>query len=949
MYVGPVPVWHPPTPTRIVPRDPLSFARSAVNRTAFRAVAAALITAMTAATAAAQDSATPPQVPTVAPGNLPPTTAAAAPVVPPYHVGRLAYDSHCMTIDGHDLVLFSGAFHYFRCPRPLWADRFRTLKSAGFNALETYVAWNYHERQPPTGPDDASKIDLSELHDWLEMATQQFGFQVILRPGPYICAEWDGGGYPQWLLTRRPAGYQPKAWLRSDEPSYLAWCKHWYDAVAKVAGPYQVTRQPAGHAGIVLWQIENEYDYSGVPLAAKKAQLDFLAHVSRDAGIDVPLMTCVTNNPAFLADPYLRANVVATVNSYPSFNMKGFANALDFCRRGQPEKFRMVTELQGGWFAQVGGKLSDQQGHNAAQINQITLLAYEKGFTVTNYYMAFGGTNFGDWASQGLLTTYDYNAPVREPGGTTDRYQAVRAIGQFVADHGPGLARSTAADPATVEAKVADPAVHVAVRRGSDGDYVFVRTERRNETHKGPLGVTLRGDHPRQIESTYDLGDFGAKVLFVPPAGEPVWYPKPQPEPKRPTDLPAEVTITDAKRTIDPGPTVWHPFDPEKPEQAAGIFDRQFVFYRAVVPSAAAALGADQKLGLSFDLPGKDAAVVTVEGHRVKPDGYGTYPVAGQTHAGSLSAVMLYENAGRPNFGDGLEQPSGLLHGRVTAMTDAPAPLSGWREHKLEAGHNGVAETAPDVDDGTWPAADVSGDAGDLQPRESAVYRATVTLTDAQAAQGRTLVLGSVDDGGAVYVNGQLATEPHDWSTPVRVDAGKLLHAGRNVVAVIVHNRENTGGLCRGATLAPTGKAMPVEWTLSQDGQGSLNHWYESSTDDSAWQSVKLADAPPADAPGTLLTWTRLRFELPTPNPHAWVPWRVTLDAGGNGFVYVNGHPLGRWWEAGPQHDFYLPECWLNFGPGQANVVTLALRPTDNAAVVRSAVVRPYAEQAEVR
>ena len=875
---------------------------------------------------------------------------AVAQDVPPYHVGRLAYDEHCMTVDGHDLTLFSGAFHYFRCPKPLWADRFRTLKAAGFNCLETYAAWNWHEQTPPGGPDDMSKLDMTDLQDWLEMATQEFGFYVVLRPGPYICAEWDGGGYPPWLLPLRPKDYAGRMWLRSDDPVYLAWCKHWYAAVAKVAVPYQVTHRPAGQAGILLWQLENEYDYAAQPIAVKVNQVRFLAHASRDLGVDVPLITCVTNDRHFLADPYLRANVVATVNSYPGFDMNAFQGELRKPARIQPEKFRMVTELQGGWFAQVGGKLSDQQGYDASEINQITLLAYEYGFGVTNYYMGFGGTNFGGWAAQGLITSYDYDAPVREPGGTTARYQAVRAIGKFVRDHGTPMARS---EPLVIKVnQKTDDDVHVAVRRAADGDYVFVRTEQRGTTRHGTFDLRTQFATPeRSFKATYDLGSFGSKILFVPAAGgDPVWYPKPQAEPRRPTDLPAAVPITDARRQLDTGPTVFHPFDPAQTEAQAGIFNRDPVFYRAVLPSAATYLDANQKVGLSFDLPGQDTAVVAVEGKRVKPDAYGTYPVAGQTHEGSLTADILYDNAGRPNFGGGLEQPSGLLHARASATSEPPSPLGGWREHHLEAGHKPGAETASDFDDGTWPAADVSADAGDLAPNESAVYRATVTLTDAQAAEGRTLTLGSVDDEGQVFVNGQPAAESHDWATPVHVDVTKLLHAGRNVVAVVVHNRDGTGGLCKGATLAPAGKPVAVQWTISQDGQGSLNHWYEPSLDDSGWKRVKLAE-PPADPPGTLLAWTRLRFEMPAPKPPVWVPWRLTLDAGGNGFVYLNGHALGRWWEAGPQHDFYLPECWLNTGPGQPNVFTVALHPTADTATaaVRSATVQPYAEQAEIR
>ena len=121
---------------------------------------------------------------------------------------RIKYDQQCFTINGKDTFVFSGAFHYFRCPKDLWAERFTKMKAAGLNTVETYVAWNWNEPLPPANPDDFSKVNLSDLNDWLEMAIDQFGFNVIIRPGPYICAEWDGGGYPQWLITKKPKDFK---------------------------------------------------------------------------------------------------------------------------------------------------------------------------------------------------------------------------------------------------------------------------------------------------------------------------------------------------------------------------------------------------------------------------------------------------------------------------------------------------------------------------------------------------------------------------------------------------------------------------------------------------------------------------------------------------------------------------------------------------------------------
>ena len=104
-----------------------------------------------------------------------------------------------------------------------------------------------------------------------------------------------------------------------------------------------------------------------------------------------------------------------------------------------------------------------------------------------------------------------------------------------------------------------------------------------------------------------------------------------------------------------------------------------------------------------------------------------------------------------------------------------------------------------------------------------------------------------------------------------------------------------------------------------------------------------------AKAAGAMLNWYRMNFTLPAPQAGVWVPWHVRLFASGNGFLYLNGHGLGRYWEAGPQHDFFLPDCWLNTGPGQKNILTLNLRPTDKGAAIQSAVVEPYSQFAEKR
>jgi len=98
--------------------------------------------------------------------------------------------------------------------------------------VETYIPWNRHEKIKPENLNDFSNIDLSEFHKWLKMA-EDFGFYVIVRPGPFICAEYDRGGYPGWLTTLRPEKPKRWMWLRSDDPVYLEWSDHWMKAFCK--------------------------------------------------------------------------------------------------------------------------------------------------------------------------------------------------------------------------------------------------------------------------------------------------------------------------------------------------------------------------------------------------------------------------------------------------------------------------------------------------------------------------------------------------------------------------------------------------------------------------------------------------------------------------------------------------------------------------------------------
>ena len=147
----------------------------------------------------------------------------------------------------------------------------------------------------------------------------------------------------------------------------------------------------------------------------------------------------------------------------------------------QPETFRGIIELQGGWFSQIGGGLSG--GHDAAQITQVTLTAIERGCTTINYYMFYGGSNFGYSAACTVTQSYDYNAPLREWGGMGERYDAVKAIGQMLQEYGQQLIDS---DPVELTMEGDHPGVSIYLRRSKDGSqFYFLRNSLEHESRLG--------------------------------------------------------------------------------------------------------------------------------------------------------------------------------------------------------------------------------------------------------------------------------------------------------------------------------------------------------------------------------------------------------------------------------------------------------------------------------
>lgn len=307
--------------------------------------------------------------------------------------------------DGQKHQVIAGALHYFRIHPDQWQDRIRKARLMGLNTIETYVAWNAHE--PRKGEWDAT--GWNDLGRFLDLVHEE-GMDAIVRPGPYICAEWHNGGLPTWLTAGDRA-------LRSSDPAFLADISAYLRRVYEIVVPRQIDRG----GPVVLVQIENEYGAYG----SDKAYLEALVALTRECGITVPLTTVDQPTDRMLADGSL-----PELHKTASFGSRS-AERLATLRAHQPTGPLMCSEFWDGWFDWWGGVHHTTDVEAAASDLDALLAA---GASV-NIYMFHGGTNFGltNGANHKgrylpIVTSYDYDAPLDEAGDPTPKFFAFRDV-----------------------------------------------------------------------------------------------------------------------------------------------------------------------------------------------------------------------------------------------------------------------------------------------------------------------------------------------------------------------------------------------------------------------------------------------------------------------------------------------------------------------------------------
>jgi beta-galactosidase len=302
--------------------------------------------------------------------------------------------------------LLSGGLHYFRVHPDLWRDRLRRLADLGLNTVDTYIPWNFHQPREDEAPRFEGWRDVARF---IHTAGEE-GLDVVVRPGPYICAEWSNGGLPSWLTARDVA-------VRSSDPAFTSAVGRWFDALV----PRIAALQAAEGGPVVAVQVENEFGSFG----DDHAYLCWLRYALTDRGVRELLFTADGPTDLMLDGGTLPGTLTAvTLGSNPDA-----ARGLLAARR--PDEPFVVAEFWNGWFDHWGER-HHVRGVGSAVSTLRGIIADGGGVSI---YMAHGGTNFGLWAGanehegrlQPTVTSYDSDAPIAEDGTLTDKFFAMRA------------------------------------------------------------------------------------------------------------------------------------------------------------------------------------------------------------------------------------------------------------------------------------------------------------------------------------------------------------------------------------------------------------------------------------------------------------------------------------------------------------------------------------------
>ena len=756
----------------------------------------------------------------------------------------ITYDAQSFIIDGRRVFLTSGAIHYPRIPRELWADRIAKAKAAGLNTLQLYFFWNVHE--PNEG--DFQFEGSADVAHFLDLIADA-GLYIVVRPGPYICAEWDGGGFPSWLYTK--AGLE----TRTFNPLYLAAVERYWDRLLPIFAERQITRG----GKIILCQIENELNLGGNQARPQELYMDALIAIARKNGIDVPLITCEGQIPG----------AIECINGHK------IADRFADYRRRQPDKPLHSTEFWPGWYNtwnlpyDTGATWGGGNSYEPAFTERETWRILAMGGAGYDYYMWHGGTNFGYSTMYGQTTSYYDTAPLSETGALHEKYGRTRRVALFAQTFSDIL----------LNAPVYDPALHCQTlengvllhRRETDAGKLWFLENKSAERADVDLSALAEGlphhvhvpaNTVRPVLLDWSVG--GTPMDFYAPIVTRVL------ETETETIVVAYDPDSDPKFAATPGDPV-HVRRHETPEGRTQTF-------LTLTPGQ-----------MDRTWFGNDGTLYL-----------GAYYLRDQD---GLAAELL------PGTTDLWQYQSGAWSLIPVPSTDLPAAptLENWQSAPADE------EAQPDVDTSGWvPMYQPMNRIQLLDKSGYAWYRTTIMSGDAREASLTLTALADrallLVNGELVAVSEAPAEERMaDPSLTARIS----LRAGANTIAVLSDDMGHLKGAWqfKGRRLEEDKKGLFGPILL--DFANEVTDWrfrplldWETVPAETAWGALET-EARPLRLFRTTFALAVDELAVPDREIHAH------LEGMGKGVLYVNGINLGRYWAINGHTRYYIPKCWL--------------------------------------
>ncbi|GAA2897869.1 glycoside hydrolase family 35 protein [Streptomyces mexicanus] len=903
----------------------------------------------------------------------------------------VGFDRYSLLVDGRRLPLWSGEVHPFRLPSPsLWRDVLQKMRAHGHNAVSVQVAWNHHSPAP-------GRYDFTGVRDlglFLRTAAE-CGLYVVLRPGPYIGADTDAGGFPGWLTATAGTA-------RTADPAYLRHVDEWLTHVNAIAARHLFTK---GTGTVLLYQIENGYDARGGGDADAPARRAYMSHLYakvRADGIDVPLFhNDRARDGSWMPGSFDtggdKGRWLYGFDAYPAPDRvpsgrgrldRGGKGTGSGAARALPG---FMPEAGGGWRDAWGGAGFHGKGYaevrrtrDAAYLRRFHLTNLADGITMTNVYMAFGGTSWGWLPAPQVYTSYDYGAAFDEARQATDKLAPLHQIGHML-QRVPGLAKLEPAGDAR--------AGGLTVRRLRNPDTgTEVRVLRNDGGTQVSTTLAVAGD---EVPVTVAAKDAWLMVGDLPLGRRRLRYATAQPL----LVLSAgrqDVAVFCGRRGAMARVVLEAAEEPlvtRLSQQAAYVWDRGLL--RVTAPLGAGGLIGVRVEGGDTDRPllillADDATSLRLWPYDT-PAGslvvYGpkllrTAEVRGSTlHLTGDTVEATDLEVWGPRGVEGLTWNGRAVPTRVTGSGSlrAVAPLPGVPEVRLpELGgwrmRTENPESAPGFDDSSWrPADKTSSFSTTAVPEGQPVlfaddygfhygdvwYRGTfddatgvesVSLAYSAGTQG---LLMAWLDGAPLGTHRMPVPDAHTLGTgtwqatatfPVR--ARHLAATGPHVLSVLVRpmGHDQDGGVrdahkaARGLTSVTFAGAAPaVRWRVQGAAapdpvRGPLNNgglygerhgWHLPGFADGDWERVDL----PRAAWRQGVAWYRTTFRLDV-DPGVDASIGLTLDDAPDrawrAQIFLNGWNMGQYVnDVGPQHTFVLPNGILR--TRGANTLALAV------------------------